>query len=148
MAATRYEARSVAREPDGGTPGRLSYIRPPGREFAVQRIWRLCRIFGIVQLFAEQEIKAVMTESPLVEHALIEQLLDSLRELPDVHAELDRSEPAVQAAGRIDAKIDLHIAGKSIVLLVEAKKSVFPRDVRQALWQLKSLQQGPSYCLT
>ncbi|EQD31508.1 hypothetical protein B1A_19905 [mine drainage metagenome] len=89
-----------------------------------------------------------MTESTFVEHALIEQLLDSLRELPDVHAELTQSEPAAQAAGRVDAKIDLHVAGRSIVLLVEAKKSVYPRDVRQALWQLKSLQQGPSYCLT
>lgn len=79
-----------------------------------------------------------MTESPLAERALIEQLLDSLRELPDVHAELDLSEPAMQAAGRFDAKIDLHVAGKSIVLLVETKKSVYPRDVRQALWQLKS----------
>ncbi|MHB1657402.1 MAG: hypothetical protein ACYCSZ_13675 [Burkholderiales bacterium] len=79
-----------------------------------------------------------MTESILVEHALIEQLLESLRKLPDVHAELVRSEPAVQAERHIDAKIDLHVAGKSIVLLVEAKKSVYPRDVRQALWQLKS----------
>lgn len=83
-----------------------------------------------------------MTESTFVEHALIEQLLDSLRELPDVHAELTQAEPAAQAAGRVDAKIDLHVAGRSIVLLVEAKKSVYPRDVRQALWQLKSLQQG------
>jgi hypothetical protein len=95
-----------------------------------------------VLLFAEQEITAVMTESTFVEHALIEQLLDSLRELPDVHAELTQSEPADQAAGRVDAKIDLHVAGRSIVLLVEAKKSVYPRDVRQALWQLKSLQHG------
>lgn len=108
----------------------------------MQRIWRLYRIFGIVRLFAEQEITAVMTESPLAERALIEQLLDSLRELPDVHAELDLSEPAIQAAGRLDAKIDLHVAGKSFVLLVEAKKSVYPRDVRQALWQLKSQQHG------
>ena len=83
-----------------------------------------------------------MTESPLMEHALIEQLLDSLRQLPDVHAELTQSEPAVPASGRVDAKIDLHIAGKSMVLLVEAKKSVYPRDVRQALWQLKSVQHG------
>jgi len=81
-----------------------------------------------------------MTESSLVERALIEQFLDSLRALPEVHAELALSESAMQAAGRFDAKIDLHVAGKSIVLLVEAKKSVYPRDVRQALWQLKSLQ--------
>jgi hypothetical protein len=91
-------------------------------------------------LFAEQEITAVMTELTFGEHTLIEQFLDSLRELPGVHAELAQSEPAVQTAGCVDAKIDLHVAGKSIVLLVEAKKSVYPRDVRQALWQLKSLQ--------
>ncbi len=83
-----------------------------------------------------------MTESTFVDHALIAQFLESLRELPDVHAALIQSEPAVQTAGRIDAKIDLHVAGKSIVLLVEARKSVYPRDVRQVLWQLKSLQHG------
>ncbi|MCP3018641.1 type IV toxin-antitoxin system AbiEi family antitoxin [Cupriavidus basilensis] len=81
-----------------------------------------------------------MTESTHMENVLIEQLLDSLRELPDVHAELAQSEFTEQATGRVDAKIDLHIAGRSIVVLVEAKKSVYPRDVRQALWQLKSLQ--------
>lgn len=83
-----------------------------------------------------------MAESSLMEHALIEQLLESLRALPDAHAELDRLEPAVQAAGRIDAKIDLRVRDKSIVLLIEVKKSIYPRDVRQALWQLKSLQPG------
>lgn len=85
-----------------------------------------------------------MTESALAEHALIGQLLESLRGLPDVHADLAGSDTAVQAAGRIDAKIDLDVAGKSIVLLVAARKSVFPRDVRQALWQLKSPQHGHS----
>ncbi|AMR82125.1 hypothetical protein [Cupriavidus nantongensis] len=85
-----------------------------------------------------------MPESPLVDQALIGQLLESLRELPDVHAELARSETAVQAAGRVDAQIDLHVAGKTILLLVEARKSVFPRDVRQALWQWKSLPHGHS----
>ena len=83
-----------------------------------------------------------MAESTFAKHPLIKQLLDSLRELPDVHAELAQWEPDVQAAVRVDAKIDLNVAGKSSVLLVAAKKSVYPRDVRQALWQLKSLQHG------
>ena len=83
-----------------------------------------------------------MTESTLAKHALTDQLLDSLRELPDVHAELMQSAPAAQASGRVNAKIDLHIAGRSIVLLLEAKKSVYPRDVRQMLWQWKSPQPG------
>ncbi len=103
-----------------------------------------------MRLFAEQKITTVMNESTFVEHALIEQFLASLRTLPGVHAELARSEfvvsePAVHVAGRIDAKIDLRVAGKSLVLLVETKKSVYPRDVRQALWHLKSLQYGYSH---
>lgn len=83
-----------------------------------------------------------MAESSHIKHALIEQLLSSLRELPDVHAKLAQTASTLQATGRVGAKIDLHIAGRSIVLWVEAKKSVYPRDVRQALWQLKSLQHG------
>jgi len=85
-----------------------------------------------------------MTESTFVEQALIEQLLDALLVLPQAHVELKQLEPAVHAAARVAAMIDLHVAGKSIVLLVEAKKSVYPRDVRQALWQFKSLQHGNS----
>ncbi|KXW56428.1 hypothetical protein FV185_03770 [Ferrovum sp. PN-J185] len=109
-------------------------------KFATQRILSFSRIFGIFHLFTEQEITSILTELPYIEHVLIEHLLDSLRELPDVHAELAQSELTVQATGRVDAKIDLHIAGRSIVLLVEVRKSVYPRDVRQVLWQLKSVQ--------
>ena len=48
-----------------------------------------------------------MTQSPLIERPLIEQFLESLRELPDVHAELDVLESATPATDRLDAKIDL-----------------------------------------
>lgn len=30
----------------------------------------------------------------------------------------------------------LDVGGRNIVLLIEVKKSVYPRDVRQILWQL------------
>lgn len=83
-----------------------------------------------------------MIESPAAKHALIEQFLESLRELPDVRAESDGLEFATAAGDRLDAKIHLNAAGKSIVLLVEAKKAVYPRDVRQVLWQFKALRQG------
>lgn len=83
-----------------------------------------------------------MTESPITEHALIDRFLESLQELPDVHAELEALEPAAQPTGRPDARIDLNVAGKSIVLLVEAKKTVYPRDVRQVLWQFKTWHRG------
>lgn len=92
--------------------------------------------------FAVQKMMATVIESPITEHALIERFLESLRELPDVHAELEALEPAGQSAGQFDARIDLNVADKSIVLLVEAKKTVYPRDVRQVLWQFKALHQG------
>lgn len=79
-----------------------------------------------------------MIDSSVPERALLEQLLDALRALPEVRAELNLLQPALQAGGRVDAKVDLQIAGKSMVLWVEARKSVFPRDVRQVLWQVKS----------
>jgi hypothetical protein len=83
-----------------------------------------------------------MTEFPKAEPALIEQFLESLRKLPDVQATSDGLESAMPAGDRLDARIHLNVAGKSIVLLVEAKKAVYPRDVRQVLWQFKALHQG------
>lgn len=70
---------------------------------------------------------------------MIESFLSSLRELPDVDAELDLKRAASSADHGYDAKVDLHVAGKSITLLIETKKAVYPRDVRQALWQFREL---------
>jgi hypothetical protein len=74
-------------------------------------------------------------EAPQREADTIEQLLQTLRDLPDSDAHvLDMVSGRI---GReIDAEIDFSVAGKSIVLLVEVKKSVYPRDVHQVLWQL------------
>lgn len=77
-------------------------------------------------------------ETNTAERQLITQFLDSLRDLPDVNAELDQWEFVGFANDRRhDARIDLRIADKSFVLLIEAKKAVYPRDVRQVLWQFK-----------
>ena len=65
-----------------------------------------------------------MLASPTTEHQLIDQLLNALRELPEVHAELDRWEPAGPAGECAhDARIDLRVAGKSFTLLIEARKA-------------------------
>jgi hypothetical protein len=79
-----------------------------------------------------------MLESSLSERQLIEQFVDALRELPEVHAELGHWGAARSSGDRgHDAEVDLHVAGKSFVLLIEAKKTVFPRDVRQVIWQFQ-----------
>lgn len=77
-------------------------------------------------------------EASLTERQLIGQFLDALRELPEVHTELERWEPAGRSGDHAhDAEVDLRVAGKSFVLLIEAKKAVFPRDVRQVIWQFR-----------
>lgn len=79
-----------------------------------------------------------MHESSLTERQLIMRFVDALRELPEVEADLDHWEPTNKQADRgHDAQVDLHVAGKSFVLLIEAKKVVFPRDVRQVIWQFR-----------
>ena len=87
----------------------------------------------------------MIPESIMTERQLIEQFLDTLRALPDVHAELDQREPVGLAGdSRHDAQINLQIAGKSFTLMVEAKKAVYPRDVRQVLWQLGQFRRNTS----
>ena len=79
-----------------------------------------------------------MLNTEATERQLVGEFLEVVRGLPEVHADLEVREP--QAAGpdrRYDAQVDLHVGGKSVTVLVEAKKTLYPRDVRQALWQLR-----------
>lgn len=71
------------------------------------------------------------------ERDLVESVLETLRGLPQAHAELGLWE---QSGGRdrgYDARIDLHIGGESVCLLIEAKRAVYPRDVREVIWQIR-----------
>nr|WP_297388712.1 hypothetical protein [uncultured Roseateles sp.] len=77
-----------------------------------------------------------MPESSLAEQQLIARFVDALRELPEVEADLGAWEPSTIERAH-DAQVDLHVAGKSFILLIEAKKAVFPRDVRQVIWQFR-----------
>ncbi|HVW69461.1 MAG TPA: helix-turn-helix domain-containing protein [Steroidobacteraceae bacterium] len=79
-----------------------------------------------------------MMEAPPREQTLVTQFLESLREVPGVRPDLRRveSKPGEDAPG-CDAQVNLHVGGRSLTLRVEVKKSIYPRDVRQILWQLK-----------
>lgn len=74
------------------------------------------------------------------ERALIDQFLAALRSLPDVRAELAHSGSADRPieSGH-DAQLALDVAGKSIHALVELRKAVYPRDVRQVVWRIREL---------
>ena len=72
------------------------------------------------------------------EPELIDQFLTALHAVPDVRAQR-RDEMVVTAGWRCDAWIDLSVADKAVGLFVEAKKSFYPRDVREVLWHLREL---------
>lgn len=85
----------------------------------------------------------MVLDSPTNGQQLIEQLLETLRHLPEVHANLDswRSVGSASERGH-DARIDLRVAGKAFTLLIEAKKTVYPRDVREVLWQFREFSRS------
>jgi hypothetical protein len=84
----------------------------------------------------------MMLESNSTERQLIRQLLDTLRALPEVRADLHHWEPVgVTGVRKHDAQIDLLIAGKAFTILIEVKKAVYPRDVREALWQFREISR-------
>lgn len=80
-----------------------------------------------------------MDDLRLSESDLLEKLLDALQDLPDIHAQPPVIEPARSGpeGARPDFEIHLDVAGKPLTLIIEAKKSVYPRDVRQILWQVR-----------
>ena len=82
-----------------------------------------------------------MLDSDAMEGELLDGLLEALRELPDAQAEVSGAEqPGGRDRGH-DAQVDLRVGGKAATLLIEMKKDVYPRDVRQVLWQLRASAQ-------
>jgi hypothetical protein len=48
--------------------------------------------------------------------------------------------PNGMSSPEADAIIQIHVNGKPMTLLVEAKSDVYPRDAREAVWQLRTFQ--------
>jgi hypothetical protein len=42
----------------------------------------------------------------------------------------------------LDAKLDIQVAGISLTVLVQARKTVYPRDVRQMIWQIRDASRA------
>lgn len=83
-----------------------------------------------------------MANFPLEERNLLEPFTSALRELPDVAVESPRKiEVSTRDAKEVDAVVDVVINGKTLTLLVEMKRAGYPRDVRQAIWQLRNYLQ-------
>ena len=83
-----------------------------------------------------------MLETDVMEGQLLDGFLEALRALPDAQAEVSGTE---QPGGRdrgYDAQVDLRVGGKAVTLLIEMKKDVYPRDVRQVVGQLRDSARG------
>lgn len=58
-------------------------------------------------------------------------------ELPHARASIASVQRPIGSSSYIlDAEVDLIIANKEVTLLIEVKRVVYPRDIRQILWQL------------
>ncbi|MBB6469070.1 hypothetical protein HNQ96_004959 [Aminobacter lissarensis] len=82
------------------------------------------------------------------ERETVDALVDALRALPDVHASIASVQRPVGGGSYIlDAEIDLSIANRDVLLLVEVKRVVYPRDVRQILWQLAQARNEQAHAM-
>ena len=85
-------------------------------------------------------MKVSKTEPRDTKHELVEKLLENLRGLPEVQLATELElvlARETRSRWRYEAQIGLQVAGKKVTLLAEVKRTLYPRDVRQFLWQLK-----------
>lgn len=69
---------------------------------------------------------------------ILDQLLATLRSVPNLRIDGEASEHKLpNTEYPYDARIDLQVGEHPLTLLVEAKKSIYPREVHRALWQLR-----------
>jgi DNA-binding transcriptional ArsR family regulator len=79
-----------------------------------------------------------MAVDQLSEMELAENLVEALRVLPDVEARL--APVAIPVGGRYqpDMVVEAEIGSRPLLLIVEAMRNAFPRDVREVIWQLRN----------
>ena len=80
-----------------------------------------------------------MQNSNFSDGKLIDGFLEALRGLPNIQAELRATSRSRELAQGYDAQVDLKLGQEVVTLLVEQKKALFPRDVRQLLWRVREV---------
>jgi hypothetical protein len=75
------------------------------------------------------------------EQGLQATLLSVLRKMPNVTSVYE--EASEEPDNGIDFVVNASVNGKPVRLLVQAKSTLFPRDVRAAFWNMKSASQRP-----
>jgi hypothetical protein len=87
--------------------------------------------------------KVEMATQTALEKDVVEKLLEALQRLPYAHTQAPDWEVPLNDR-RIDAKVDFSVADRPFSLLIEVKKSVYPRDVHQILWQIRKYAEQSS----
>jgi len=80
-------------------------------------------------------------DSERFERETVERLVEVLGELPESHVLPAEMQWNGGPNWRADARINLQLGGKQYALLVEVKKSIYPRDAQQVLWQMQRYAQ-------
>ena len=76
------------------------------------------------------------------EGQLLAGFLEALQELPEVRADSCGIEKQGGPDRGLDARVDVRVGGNVARVLIQVKKTVFPRDARQALWQIREFSRG------
>ncbi len=81
-----------------------------------------------------------MSSGLIAEHELIERFIETLQALPRVMNQSEMEAVTLRFAepGQPhDAQVVLRLSGKTIILLIEARTILYPRDARLVLWRLQ-----------
>ena len=83
-----------------------------------------------------------MVDFEIYERDLIAEFVEAIDAIPDVHAWLMEREIIAQNGARADGLVEMHVNDVPHLLLVEAKRQIFPRDARQIAWQAEKFIKG------
>jgi hypothetical protein len=72
-----------------------------------------------------------------IEPTILDAFITALGAVPEVSVHVQGTEVPASNHNRLDAVVKAKVAGRDLLLLVEAKHTAFPRDVREAVWQLR-----------
>jgi hypothetical protein len=80
-----------------------------------------------------------------LETEILSRFEEALRALPHIHIEETQVNVRLKldrVIYEVDAILQIEANGRPLTLLVETKRSLYPRDAREALWQLRNLQKA------
>lgn len=81
----------------------------------------------------------------VLEERLIDGFLEALQGLPDAQVQSSGASRVGEPPQGYDTQVDLKLGQDKVTLLVEQKKALFPRDVKQLLWRIREIPRDRSH---